>query len=63
MMNFRGGASRVVERESGRVMRFPSYIPPVRILEEYDEVVADGFPKDLRPGTLLALGKEARPAD
>jgi len=63
MMNFRGGASRVVERESGRVMRFPSYIPPVRILEEYDEVVADGFPKDLRPGTLLVLGKEARSAD
>jgi hypothetical protein len=29
--NLRGAASQVVERASGRVMRFPSYIPPDRI--------------------------------
>lgn len=38
----RGGASLVVERDTGRVMRFPSYIPPTRILEEYDQVAAGG---------------------
>ena len=32
----RGGVSRVIERESGRVMRFPSFVPPDRIIEEYD---------------------------
>jgi hypothetical protein len=41
----RGGAVRVVER-SGRVMRFPSSVPPDRILEEYADVVEDGFPED-----------------
>lgn len=40
----RGAASLVVERESGRVMRFPSFIPPTRILEEYDQVAARGNP-------------------
>jgi len=48
--NLRGAASRVVERASGRVMCFPSYIPPGRILEEYDQVVADGFPEE--PGAV-----------
>ena len=47
--NLRGAAFHVVERASGRVMRFPSYIPPDRILEEYDQVVNDGFPED--PGS------------
>ena len=47
-----GAGSRVVERESGRVMLFPSFIPPGRILEEYDQVAAHGSPVDLRPGTL-----------
>jgi hypothetical protein len=51
-MNIRGAASYVVERESGRVMRFASYIPPGRILEEYDQVVARGFPQDPHPATL-----------
>lgn len=45
--DLRGAAFHVVERESGRVMCFPSYVPPDRILEEYDEVVADGFPENL----------------
>ena len=56
--NHRGAGSYVVERASGRVLHFPSYVPPGRILEEYDEVAAKGFPKDLRPGTLLVLSKE-----
>ena len=51
-INLRGAGFYVVERESGRVMPFPSYIPPDRILEEYDKVAAHGSPMDLRPGTL-----------
>jgi hypothetical protein len=42
----RGGASLVVERDTGRVMRFPFYIPPTRILEEYNQVAADGHPDE-----------------
>jgi hypothetical protein len=42
----RGGGVRVVERESGRVMRFPSYVDPDSILTEYDRVVRDGFAVD-----------------
>jgi hypothetical protein len=40
----RGGAPFVVERESGRVMHFPSAVSVDRILTEYDRVVGDGFP-------------------
>jgi hypothetical protein len=47
-----GTGCYVVERESGRALHFPSYVPPVRILEDYAEAVADGFPRDLHPGTL-----------
>ena len=43
----RGGAGHVIERESGRVMSFPSAIPPVRIIEEYDQVLQYGRPVDL----------------
>jgi hypothetical protein len=50
--NLYGARSLVVERESGRVMRFASYVPPGRILEEYEEVVGDGFPVDIPPATL-----------
>jgi hypothetical protein len=38
----RGAAVRVIERESGRVMRFPSSVPPRRILTEYAQVVERG---------------------
>jgi hypothetical protein len=58
-----GAGSRVVERESGRVLHFPSYVPPVRILGEYDQVVAKGFPEDFRPATLPAQGQETRSVD
>jgi len=51
-INLRGAGFYVVERESGRVMLFPSYIPPDVILAKYDQVVADGAPVDLRPGRL-----------
>jgi hypothetical protein len=40
--DYRGGASRVIERESGRIMRFPSSIPPTRILGEYGKVLGRG---------------------
>jgi hypothetical protein len=42
----RGGGVRVVERESGRVMRFPSAVSVDRILAEYDKVVGFGFAVD-----------------
>jgi hypothetical protein len=45
--SLRGGVTRVIERADGRVMRFPSYVPPDRILNEYDDVVEDGFVEDL----------------
>jgi hypothetical protein len=41
----RGVASRVIERDSGRVMRFGSAIPPRRILEDYDEILQYGRPQ------------------
>jgi hypothetical protein len=40
--SYRGAATRVVERSSGRVMRFPSSVPPGRILEDYDRVAPRG---------------------
>lgn len=45
----RGAATRVVERATGRVMRFPSSVPPGRILREYDSVVPRG--RIEQPGT------------
>jgi hypothetical protein len=60
--NLRGTASHAVERASGRLMRFASYIPPERILEEYDQVVVRGFPEEPRPAT-LALHEFSAPAD
>lgn len=42
----RGGATRVIERGTGVVMRFPSGIPPTLILEEYAQVRDDGHPQD-----------------
>lgn len=47
----RGGASRVIERESGRVMRFPSYVPPGRIVAEYDAVRQEGRPDERWPAS------------
>ena len=38
----RGAATRVIERAAGRVMRFPSGVPPVRIRNDYDSVISDG---------------------
>jgi hypothetical protein len=38
----RGSAVRVIERESGQVVRFPSSVPPGRILTEYAQVVERG---------------------
>lgn len=40
--NNRGAAARVVERGSGRVMRFPSGVPTRRILTDYPKVVRRG---------------------
>ena len=37
-----GGATRVIERESGRVVTFPASVPPSRILADYDEVRGSG---------------------
>lgn len=40
--SYRGAATRVVERSSGRVMRFPSSVPPGRILEDYGRIAHRG---------------------
>jgi hypothetical protein len=42
----RGGATRVIERDTGQVMRFPSGIPPTLILEEYAQVRGDAHPQE-----------------
>lgn len=36
--NVRGGASRVIEREAGRLIRFPSSISRRHIVEDYPRV-------------------------
>jgi hypothetical protein len=36
------GGTRVIERDSGRVMSFPSSVPPSRILADYEKVRAAG---------------------
>jgi hypothetical protein len=38
----RGSVTRVVERDSGRVLQFPSSLPPRLVRTEYSEVVAEG---------------------
>ena len=40
------GSTRVIERESGRVMSFPSSVPPSRILADYQSVQKDGMPAE-----------------
>jgi len=37
-----GGVARVVERADGVVRRFPSSVPPQRILTQYDKVASRG---------------------
>jgi hypothetical protein len=40
--SMRGGATRVIERDSGRVVRFPSSVSSSRIVNEYARVVGRG---------------------
>jgi hypothetical protein len=42
----RGGASCVIERDAGRVISFPSFVPPSRIMHDYLEVLEDGTPDE-----------------
>jgi len=42
MRDRRGAAGRVIERESGCVMRFPSFVSPSRIIADYDAVLEHG---------------------
>jgi hypothetical protein len=44
--DYRGGETRVIERESGRVMRFPSFLPPDLIVRDYVQALPDGRPED-----------------
>ena len=39
-----GVAGRVIERDTGKVMVFPSRVPPSRILADYPAVVDKGYP-------------------
>jgi hypothetical protein len=41
--SFHGAAIRVVERATGRVMRFPPSVAPIRVLRYYDSVVSRGY--------------------
>jgi hypothetical protein len=41
---FTGAGSYVVERVSGRMLHFSSYIAPELILADYDEVAGEGSP-------------------
>ena len=42
----RDGSTRVIERESGRVMSFPASVPPTRITADYQAVQAAGTPAE-----------------
>jgi len=41
----RGGLTFVIERDAGRVMSFPSFVPPGLITADYDEALEDGRPE------------------
>lgn len=47
----RGASVRVIERESGRVMEFPSSVSSERILKEYAQVLNRGRPEDSADAT------------
>jgi len=38
--------TRVIERETGRVMSFPASVPPSRITRDYHAVQAEGTPAE-----------------
>ena len=42
----RDAPTRVIERESGRVMSFPASVPPSRITADYQAVQSHGTPAD-----------------
>jgi hypothetical protein len=42
----RDGSTRVIERESGRVMSFPASVPPSLITADYQAVRAEGTPAE-----------------
>lgn len=42
--HWRGGAGRVIERESGQLVRFPSSISQTRIMAEYPRIRDRGHP-------------------
>jgi hypothetical protein len=42
----RGGLAFVIERDSARVMSFPSFVPPGLIMADYDDALSGGLPKE-----------------
>ena len=44
---YAGAAGYVVEKTAGRVVCFPSFVPPSRILRGYDGIVDRGYPEDV----------------
>lgn len=44
-----GGATRVIERESGRVMSFPASVPPSRIMADYEKARGSATPQSSAP--------------
>jgi hypothetical protein len=45
--SFRSTSMRVVERATGRVIRFPASVAPIRIFRDYSNVVSRGYVETL----------------
>jgi hypothetical protein len=43
----RGGLTFVRDRDVGRVVSFPPFLPPGSIMADYDEALPDGLPESL----------------
>jgi len=56
----RGGAYTVIERDSARIMRFPSWTNPTQITGNYAQAVKSGHPDNRHPGP--AAPAPSRPA-
>jgi len=44
---YAGAAAYVIEKATGRVLCFPSFVPTPRILRDYDAIVDQGYPENI----------------
>ncbi len=42
-----GKVNRAIERDSGKVLRFPSSVPPMKICRDYLNVRPRGYPEEM----------------